>query len=396
MNEKFLVKEIIPEEVKDLNPFDINYIAMKDGSIIMVTDKKENLKNDDSFNSKSNKNIIYSSYQIENDQYTKDGDYNIYYSSLNNNTNKQANKQYLIKSNSSQINNNIIVNDEQFNNNSFLSLDDINQNNHIQKVIRRIDNLKDDYAYNNRSSIEKEKAHNKRDNYLIHWKSENNPQNYVITKKYFVFQKTDLNKSKKEKQKYNSKTPMKMKRNFDRQIKNINKNIYTTKSTNLSFKKSKNIVKDRNLINQDNSYMNTSCPICRENKTNYNLIKANAYNNIENNNFEKHKINLSKIDNLGIQNEYIYDQYKNRSILNITDSNNLRSKTPIYTITDPRRKGYSFKNKYKNSLVLKKYLGKDNHRFFERKSLSIPRKSISEYSKMKDLEGNTIHIFKNN
>lgn len=47
MTEKNIVKEIPPEEVKNLNPYEITYIAMKDGSIIMITetsDQKEEEK----------------------------------------------------------------------------------------------------------------------------------------------------------------------------------------------------------------------------------------------------------------------------------------------------------------------------------------------------------------
>ncbi len=44
MEEKNLVKEITPEEVKEIDPFEISYIAMKDGSIIMVIEKIKNRK----------------------------------------------------------------------------------------------------------------------------------------------------------------------------------------------------------------------------------------------------------------------------------------------------------------------------------------------------------------
>ena len=43
MNEN-LVKEITPEEVKLINPYDITYIAMKNGSIIMVLEKEKSEK----------------------------------------------------------------------------------------------------------------------------------------------------------------------------------------------------------------------------------------------------------------------------------------------------------------------------------------------------------------
>ncbi len=40
MDENDLVKEISPEEVRNIDPYEISYIAMKDGSIIMVLEKK--------------------------------------------------------------------------------------------------------------------------------------------------------------------------------------------------------------------------------------------------------------------------------------------------------------------------------------------------------------------
>ena len=39
MEQITLVKEISPDEVKTIDPFEISYIAMKDGSILMVTEK---------------------------------------------------------------------------------------------------------------------------------------------------------------------------------------------------------------------------------------------------------------------------------------------------------------------------------------------------------------------
>ena len=36
-----MVKEILPEQIKDVNPLDIIYLAMKDGSIILISDRDE-------------------------------------------------------------------------------------------------------------------------------------------------------------------------------------------------------------------------------------------------------------------------------------------------------------------------------------------------------------------
>ena len=46
-----------------------------------------------------------------------------------------------------------------------------------------------------------------------------------------------------------------------------------------------------------------------------------------------------------------------------------------------------------NNLELKKCLSKENHRYYERKELSAPKKNNSNYIKMKSSDGNTIHVF---
>ena len=45
-----LVKEIYPEQVKSINPYDISYIAMKNGSIIMIIEKTPSKNNTSSSN----------------------------------------------------------------------------------------------------------------------------------------------------------------------------------------------------------------------------------------------------------------------------------------------------------------------------------------------------------
>ena len=41
MPTKNVVREILPEQVKDVNPYEIIYLAMKDGSVIMIADKED-------------------------------------------------------------------------------------------------------------------------------------------------------------------------------------------------------------------------------------------------------------------------------------------------------------------------------------------------------------------
>ena len=46
-----------------------------------------------------------------------------------------------------------------------------------------------------------------------------------------------------------------------------------------------------------------------------------------------------------------------------------------------------------NNLELKKYLSKDNHRYYERKELSVPKQS--NYYQKRSINGSTIHVFEN-
>ena len=41
MPTKNIVREILPEQIKDVNPYEIIYLAMKDGSVIMIADKED-------------------------------------------------------------------------------------------------------------------------------------------------------------------------------------------------------------------------------------------------------------------------------------------------------------------------------------------------------------------
>ena len=151
MEENSLVKEISPEEVKSLDPYDISYIAMKDGSIMMVIDKNENMENtfkiqktiiknnekseikekseQDSpdFNLKGKKSISFINTKIETKPKEKETenevDYNVYYSNTKNKSED-------------------ITNDnDNIDNMSFYSNDDIHK--------KTNNNLKVEYAYTN-------------------------------------------------------------------------------------------------------------------------------------------------------------------------------------------------------------------------------------------------------
>ena len=152
MKQITIVKEISPDEVKTIDPFEISYIAMKDGSIISVIDKnnennykiiehkmqniyqikERNEENSPKFNLKKK---IYIPYQ------ENECDYNVYYSNNNNKTK--------IQENSNKLNNNY----NNIENNSFYSYDDMqsnyNLNNNIHKKVNINNNYKVDYIYKN-------------------------------------------------------------------------------------------------------------------------------------------------------------------------------------------------------------------------------------------------------
>ena len=133
-----LVKEITPEEVKTIDPFEISYIAMKDGSIIMVIEKNIKIENNftlvkekkeqnsPDFNLKGKKFISYTNQKNEKYQKENEEDYNVYYSN-----NKNMN--ILNNGNKSELNNNKENTEENINNFSFYSNDDIHRNYVIKK-----------------------------------------------------------------------------------------------------------------------------------------------------------------------------------------------------------------------------------------------------------------------
>ena len=66
MPKRNFVREIKAEDVKDINPKDIVYLAMKDGSILLITDNDENIIDfgdiDSIIKRKNNRNYNYEKY----------------------------------------------------------------------------------------------------------------------------------------------------------------------------------------------------------------------------------------------------------------------------------------------------------------------------------------------
>ena len=422
-----LVKEITPEEVKTIDPFEISYIAMKDGSIIMVIEKndkiennftllkKKNEQNSPDFNLKGKKYISYINKKNENLQKENEEDYNVYYSK---NTNIN------IINNKSELNNKKENNEENINNFSFYSNDDIHRNYINQKEKSRNNKIEFEYINKNEnisnkeSKINEEKRlinNNNIDFISINNNKENKNPYYVIKRKYYFYKKSNENNNKSIKE----------------NIKNLNKtysyNISPKKQNNLYIVKNNNTNKDNISINYSNYSINNNrnsnyirMQDSKHKKSNTNLyctcpyiynrngsseINSSIYNNNNhNNNYYFYDINHKpKFDNFDI-NEYSFKKYENHSFLSrkADDDLNLekgniqfRSKTPLYSIKDLKRNTKNNKKFNKNNLELKKCLSKDNHKYYERKEFRAQKQSKSKYIKMKDFNGKTIHIFEN-
>ena len=308
MDDNNLVKEIYPEQVKSINPYDISYIAMKNGSIIMIIEKEQTSPN---FNIQGKKYMSY-----------------------------------------------------------------INQEKKEKEEYNNIN-------YSFRSDIKNE---------------ENNP--YFIEKKQYIFYKKSNNKEKEEITNnknlikhsktfsYTNTTPIKEKNKLKTKnntyIKNkYNNNDYNNISVKYSRYSSNNKIQDSNY-----GFIKSNSEIIDLNKNEKDIIYSDDYYDI----IKKPKIEYS--DDYAM-NKYSIKRFDNHNVLSnsvLTDKN-YRAKTPIYTMRDLGKKNHR-KNKG-NNLELKKCLSKDNHRYYERKELSAPKKSKSNYIRMTSLEGNTIHVFEN-
>ena len=433
MEQITLVKEISPDEVKTIDPFDISYIAMKDGSILMVTEKnnennykiiehkeqniyqikERNEENSPKFNLKKENNIFYQD---------NESDYNVYYSNNNNKT--------IIQENSNKLNNNF--NNNNIENISFYSYDDIqsnyNLNNNIHKKVNINNNFKVDYIYKNNIVNENNFA---KLNYIKNLEKEDINYPYIIEKKkYFIRKKI----SKEEPSLNQNKT-------FSYKIPSKDNNIYIVRNSNKNNNKNKNILisysnkissENNNYNNIRNNYLKTPEIKYRDKKninTNYCTCKRNYYFKNKRQLSADILLNLRRNSNNQFHNNYYKvkknyingynsnrdDQYKNKNHSFVGNPPNnliiqalrpiyLRAKTPEYSL---KNYGHCYGNNKKANNHLKNNklrvsLRNDNHRFYERKEIRKRKKiSIMEmnnypksnYFKLTNLNGKTVHIF---
>ena len=281
-NDNNLVKEIYPEQVKFLNPYDISYIAMKNGSIIMIIEPISNNKKEQTSPKFGRKYMSY--------------------------INEEKNPCLIEK----------------------------------KKYI----------FYKKANNKEKEKA----------------AKNLIKHSKTFSFS--------------GNTTPIK-KKNRDYNNISIKLSRYSSKKNHTN----KISVQD---TNYSYGFLKSNSEMINLNKNVNDIIYSDDYYDV----FKKPKIEYS--DDYAM-NKYYIDSFNNHTVLSNSILNNQRPKTPILTMRDLGKRNHRKNNGNKNkTLELKKCLSKDNHRYYERKELSAPKKSKSNYIKMKSFEGNTIHVFENN
>ena len=331
MDDDNLVKEMYPEQVKSINPYDISYIAMKNGSIIMIIEKTtpNNYKN------------------------------------INYNKNEQSSPNF-----------------------------NLGRNKHISYITKE-------------KKENKENKENNNFNYSFCSYDNNDKNPCLIEKRKYIFYKKSNNKDKEDKKNintfnhsktfsYSNTTPVKRKNNLEN-------------SENSTFK----INKNNDGYYYDNISITASKYSSKKNKNktynsnfSYGFIKSKSENIILNNNtngiiynddnYEIHKKPKIEYYNDNDENRFSLEQYYNHTVLNNSVIKNNRPKTPIYSMRDLGKKNHRKNNENKkNNLELKKCLSKDNHKYYERKELSAPKKMKSNYIKMKMNDGNTIHVFEN-
>ena len=464
MDENDLVKEISPEEVRNIDPYEISYIAMKDGSIIMVLEKKieiinqriyyqtresmeKELQKSPNFNLKESRYISCTNPKIEKEQkqYEEEEDFNVYYSNSNKKRESFQDKSYHLNMN----NNNLLYEDinNHIKNDSFYSSDFINQPTYrTQKYIDINNNKNTEYKYDNNTVNNEEYQNNNFNrmtnnniNYINECTNfENQKPLFIVKKNYKYYKRTKYENSRKNKTYSNEKPkPYKKMDNFFIRENHNNISITQSKFSILSDNNDKNNnnndkyinnyicktpepQKHKRIINsfsfKNNDTDKYSGDIIRERKlnkiktTNNNVKNVNNVNNynemkIHKTNDNRKTINIKNIRKSGYsldknQSKYNYNT-PNELILD-NDNQNIRSKTPLYSIKNLRRNNHIKKNNNirnnntNNNNILRKCLTRDNHKYYERKDFSKPKKVVSSnYTKKKDLDGNIIHIFEN-
>ncbi len=372
MIENNLVRELSPEEVKTINPYEISYIAMKDGSIIMITEDTITINNKNktklNIDNKDKKEQSSPNFNIQGKKFSSR------IKKENNIIIKNENINYIENIENNNLNYSFRSSDEIRNNN----IKENNNNHYIEKK-------KYIFYKNNESEIKEINdfnpiKHSRTFSYNI-TPPKRNSNIYLLKKsETHLIDKDNENNSFRKKYSNNNYNNISI-----RYSKYSNKSNYNNKIYDINMSPDLNYKKFNSTINYSNSSIkNISLNIQNENISNDSIYEV----------YKKPKIK----EDSSVNDSYTIDKYQNHNVLNdsiFKNKNNIfRSKTPIYTMRDLGKKNPK-KNKNKEKLELKKYLSKDNHKYYERKELSAPKKSKSNYIKMQSSNGKTVHVFEN-
>ncbi len=315
MSSRNFVREIKAEDVKGINPKDIVYLAMKDGSILLITDNDENIINFEDMDSiikrKNNRNYNYEKYN---------------------------NNKYQIKSNSSNS----------------------RDNNNTPSTYSNYS--KDRTKTSSYSSREKDQNKSKA---IISNRSQNE-RNYKandISNKNSNISRTN----------YTSEV-YKISPNLNNKIKSARLGT-TSNTSNISHKRTYVINENNNNNNNNNNQSNSSnSRVIQRNKSTKNYFISNTQNNDKND--EKFKNNFHSNFASPIQNKYNNNfVYNSKRKNNLNDKNNNISDRDNKNI--PIRKFEINYSKENNSYKYNKDYNKDDQ--IRNNSISINKTSISKY-----------------
>ena len=347
MSRRRFVREIKAKEVKNINPSDIIYLAMKDGSIILITDDDEDL-------------IEYDDLKLENPYKTK---------------RKYYNKKVDI-SNDNSLYEFETDNNYKTNTHSYKSIENnrINSTNHSTINIVR-NNNKD----NNKNNYSKPSTPNITQNKPIDIKK----NNYIKPSTPNIVQNKPINiKMKKIDEKEN-----------ERKNKVINYNISTYQTKNEKLDKSYDTIKipQNNLVYHEIEYINNS------NNKSFDLYKINTsfhdrsksninhHNNYKINNNEKtrRKNNVIKFDEI---------QKTSNHLVDISFDSNDNSNRRQHTKIEPRQNDYKSTDNEQNKLRSHSSIDiktkPEKTYFVQRKEMEIMGRIVNDKNSYRNIDHN--------
>jgi len=338
MSRRRFVREIKAKEVKNINPSDIIYLAMKDGSIILIADDDEDL--------------------IEYDDLKLDYSY-------------KRNRKYYNKKVDTSNDNSLYEfetdNNYKTNTHSYKSI----ENNKINSTnYSTINIVKNNAKDNNKINYNKSSTSNITQNKPI----DNNKNNYNKPSTPNIVQNKPIN--------------MKMKRinekEDERKNKTINYNISTYQAKNEKLDKSYDRIKfpQNNLGYHEIEYINNS------NKNDRSKSNIGHHNNyiINNNEKARRKNNVLKFDEIQKTSNHLVDisfDSNDNSILN-----NRRQHTKIEQKTNKIKEQDNYQNKLRSHSSIDIKAKPENTYFVERKEMEIMGRIVNDKNSYRNIDHN--------